>query len=110
MAVDVVTAETLEIRLKQAYFQAIGVLVDVMNDAARRPKEALQAAKLLVQKLNGLKLFGKDDKTLKQQRHEEKLLAELKQMDANLERVLTENGRKKPPLAQRLNAFAPPKV
>lgn len=107
MAVDGITAETLEIRLRHAYFQAVGVLVETMNDAARRPKEALQAAKLLVQKLNWRTLLGKDEKTVKQQQHEETMLAELKQMDAHLAQMLGQPGKKKPHLNQRLNAYLP---
>lgn len=96
--------EHLEARLVKACLQALGILEGVMNDAANRPKEAYQAARLLLQKVNLLRLLGRDTGNTSPSSH----LAKLQAMAQQLEQV-TATVAKKGKNPHRYDAFLPKK-
>lgn len=101
----------LDAELLSATYESLRLLRAVIADAANRPKEALQAARLLVQK-SGWKtlLHAKRSATSANDRQEtERMLAEIKQLDAGLQQMLGSltPGHKKPPLNQRMNGYLP---
>jgi hypothetical protein len=106
------TVQSTTTKVLTAFNNALDILLATMADAANRPKEALQAAKLVLQKVN-LKLWltlsgpsnGKPTKSgyIPQPPTDAELLEELASLDKQLVRLLgsgdggSKGGKKKPP-------------